>query len=671
MTDATAQLDGKTVIIDFGENTNVAAAAALRAESAAIAAQAAAGLDEYANTAAGLAGTTEGEFFWVDNAAGIGIVYRHDAGPVATEIRRFIIDPEGTSAASLIGADDGASGTLWTKLQGFINYLMSSAGSAIVRFIHSGTGAVARTAESKMRDFVSVMDFGAIGDGITDDTAEIQACITAHRQVYFPPGTYKITDRLLVATANTVLWLGPNVTISTDAWTYPGSQTPFGNSIHITAANCSVIGSGPSSVIQNTGASDANGIGFLHIGGGYVANLTLDGDKANVTAITDDTFQSGISVINTTAGSVPDTNSDTVIENVTLKNWCQYGINIYGDLTKNIRISNCHIYDNGKTADANSVGAGIVLTRANKRITVTGCSIHGNKNKGIFQSSAGENAGEMVFSNNLIYSNGSHGISCTEESGFGSISGAGTDGVTITGNTIYANTGHGILLGTFDSVGFLKNVTVTGNVVNGNGSYGIVVFTNNHATDRTSNVVINDNVLTGNTQYGIGIAANNTSITASDNICLSNTAGQIQNLGSGGTSVYGNIVSTTVPTHREGTFTPAIAGITTAGVGTYSAQSGSYTLNGNRVTFDILLDWSAHTGTGDMKITGLPFTAATEEPQCIAWASANGLTITGQVYVFVNSATTEAAISAMNNGATSAVAMDTSAVLRVSGTYRI
>lgn len=192
MTDATAQLDGKTVIIDFGENTNVAAAAALRAESAAIAAQAAAGLDEYANTAAGLAGTTEGEFFWVDNAAGIGIVYRHDAGPVATEIRRFIIDPEGTSAASLIGADDGASGTLWTKLQGFINYLMSSAGSAIVRFIHSGTGAVARTVEAKLRDFVNVKDFGATGDGVTDDTAAVLAAATAHPKLYFPSGTYRL-----------------------------------------------------------------------------------------------------------------------------------------------------------------------------------------------------------------------------------------------------------------------------------------------------------------------------------------------------------------------------------------------------------------------------------------------------------------------------------------------
>lgn len=548
---------------------------------------------------------------------------------------------------------------------------ITSGGLANLMFLQSGTGAVTRTVQTKLRDFVSVKDFGATGDGIADDTAEIQAAITAHRLVYFPPGTYKVTDRLLVTTASTVLWLGPDCTISTDAWTYPGSQSPFGNSIHITAANCAVIGSGPSSVIQNTGGSDANGIGFLHIGGGYVGNLTLDGAKSGVTAILDDTFQSGISIVNTTTGSTPDTTSDTVIENVWIKNWCQYGINVYGDLAQNIRISNCLVEDNGKAGDANSVGAGIVLTRANKRVTVQGCTIRDNKNKGIFQSSAGETCGEFVFANNTIYGNGLHGISCSEESAFSSIAGAGTDGVTITGNTIYSNTGHGILIGTYNSVGFMRNIAISGNVCKSNGSYGILIQTNNHATDRTSNVTIGDNVCTSNTDYGIGIGGDNTSVLASGNICLSNTAGQILNLGSGGSSVVGNIVATTTPLYKEGTFTPTIAGITAAGVGTYTSQLGTYSLDGNRVTFDILLDWSAHTGTGDMKIAGLPFAAATGEPLGVAWGSANGLTITGQVLALVSSATTEATIHAVNNGATAALAIDTAASLRVSGTYRI
>jgi len=38
-------------------------------------------------------------------------------------------------------------------------------------FIQSGTGAIQRTVESKLKDTVSVKDFGAVGDGVVDDTA--------------------------------------------------------------------------------------------------------------------------------------------------------------------------------------------------------------------------------------------------------------------------------------------------------------------------------------------------------------------------------------------------------------------------------------------------------------------------------------------------------------------
>lgn len=63
------------------------------AQSAASAALAAAGVGEYADTTAGLAGTSLGETFWVDLGNGLGQVYRHDAGPVATALQKFIIDP--------------------------------------------------------------------------------------------------------------------------------------------------------------------------------------------------------------------------------------------------------------------------------------------------------------------------------------------------------------------------------------------------------------------------------------------------------------------------------------------------------------------------------------------------------------------------------------------------
>lgn len=47
--------------------------------------------------------------------------------------------------------------------------------SAQVTFTQAGTGAVDRTAQSRMRDVISPLDFGAVGDGVVDDTAAVAA----------------------------------------------------------------------------------------------------------------------------------------------------------------------------------------------------------------------------------------------------------------------------------------------------------------------------------------------------------------------------------------------------------------------------------------------------------------------------------------------------------------
>jgi hypothetical protein len=71
----------------------------------------------------------------------------------------------------------------------------STANSSAVDYNQGDAGAVDRTVKAKLQEIVSVKDFGAVGDGVTDDTAAFNAAWAAAdpQAVYVPAASYAIT----------------------------------------------------------------------------------------------------------------------------------------------------------------------------------------------------------------------------------------------------------------------------------------------------------------------------------------------------------------------------------------------------------------------------------------------------------------------------------------------
>ena len=475
----------------------------------------------------------------------------------------------------------------------------------------------------------NVLDFGADPTGAASSVVAFNAAVANGGTVYVPTGTYKLDSKVTLSVDNTTLFLGANVTLNLSG--VPATQSPFGDQIYVYANNCAVIGSGPSSLLQLSG-SQANALGILHHSGFMVKDLTIDGGKSTTSAIADDTFGSGLSIIATTAGGAT-TDVNATIDNCVIRNCVQYGINIYGDQANGVKIVNCNIYSNGKSGDSLSVGSGIVSTSSVTDLNITNNVIKNNKSHGVFVSSAGVNGGDHIIAANNIHQNGGSGIGYFEQSSYASVTGVGLSQISVTGNVCWGNTRSGIQFNV-DTVGLITNISITGNACCNNTYGGIELTCTNTSPNIISNAIVLGNQCNGN--------------------------GTLQQVG-------GQYVSNLQGLTRS--FTPIVYGSTSAGTATYVSQYGSYNQNGNIVNFELEIEWSAHTGTGNLVLGGLPIAASNSEPQSTNFVFANLLTITGQGVWGPVAGQTYGTLGAINNGTYSAVAMDTAAVLRITGTY--
>lgn len=108
-------------------------------------------------------------------------------GTVGDGIKDAVTDAAAAAANIDAFKTDVASSTDTAKGASLMGYKLSAAGS------------VGRTLAAKLAEQVSVKDFGAVGDGVANDTAAVQAAVTysvlagKSFELFFPAGVYRLT----------------------------------------------------------------------------------------------------------------------------------------------------------------------------------------------------------------------------------------------------------------------------------------------------------------------------------------------------------------------------------------------------------------------------------------------------------------------------------------------
>jgi len=132
----------------------------------------------------------------------------------------------------------------------------------------------------------------------------------------------------------------------------------------------------------------------------------------------------------------------------------------------------------------------------------------------------------------------------------------------------------------------------------------------------------------------------------------------------------------TLDDYEEGTFNPDVIGSSTAGTVSFSVRIGRYTKIGNRVLFHIYLVYSGGTGSGNLRVTGLPFTASSVTNNIPALSiGLSNITLPASsvcwAYVADNSTTIVMSSYPAGGGAAAAVSYDAAGDILLAGHYEV
>jgi len=93
-------------------------------------------------------------------------------------------------------------------------------------YVPLGAGAVQRPVRGKLDDMVSVKDFGAVGDGVADDTIAFQAALAAHRAVFVPAGAWRISGPITLGYGQSLFGVGEASVIQARAGAFDPVNLP-------------------------------------------------------------------------------------------------------------------------------------------------------------------------------------------------------------------------------------------------------------------------------------------------------------------------------------------------------------------------------------------------------------------------------------------------------------
>ena len=351
--------------------------------------------------------------------------------------------------------------------------LAQSDGSSLIGFLQSGTGAVATTVQAKLRETVSVKDFGAVGNGVTNDASAIQSALNTGKNVEIEKGlTFRIDSGLSFTSANQVLILNGTLLAGVAM-----------NAV-ITSTDLSGVGITGHGEIKCNSLAD-NGVKFVATAanptGVFCEGITVSNAKGPANAT-----KGGIYFLSSGGKASSFRHKDVYVKNVITKNCGDLGVLIaYCD---GVSVQGC-LFDTCSFHGHESVNCTDVNISGN---IAQDCAVSG--------IGVGDETVNWIIANNVIRNCAGDGsITCEVNSVFGVIS----NNTIIDANTQGINISYGAAAATYLKV---QDVVCTNNMIKCKSGVTNKIGINYYSSTGAGvgvGVVISNNVIDG---FNVGIA---------------------------------------------------------------------------------------------------------------------------------------------------------------------